>query len=79
MGFNVVIFMSNILLAATITIWWWAVVNNISVFDLSLRHNVYANIAPKANFLALANDGAGMRGVWQDIYALTRLVETLDM
>ncbi len=68
-GWNWVELISNGLLTACMCIWWVFVTSYSEVYDVALRYDVYANLQPTANYLALNQQvrcgaqtpGAGLR------------------
>jgi len=77
-AWNIVDFISNGLLASCMIMWWIIVTKYAKTFDIQLRYDVYANLEPDANFLALANAGKGMNDSWSAFSDLRDLIDMLN-
>uniref|UniRef100_A0A7S0NBN4 Polycystin cation channel PKD1/PKD2 domain-containing protein n=1 Tax=Chlamydomonas leiostraca TaxID=1034604 RepID=A0A7S0NBN4_9CHLO len=77
-GWNWVDFISNGLLTACMIIWWIFKEHYAKKFDTSLRHDVYADLTPPANFLALNKEGTEMVGAWEEMHDLKDLIDMLN-
>lgn len=71
-------FISNGLLSACMIIWWIFKDHYAKTFDISLRHDVYADLSPDANFLALQDEGTNMVGMWEEVHDLKDLIDMLN-
>lgn len=71
-------FISNGLLTSCMIIWWIFKEHYAKKFDISLRHDVYADLTPDANFLALNAMGTEMVKTWDEMYDLKELIDMLN-
>ncbi|KXZ51016.1 hypothetical protein GPECTOR_14g257 [Gonium pectorale] len=77
-GWHWVEFASNGLLTACIIIWWVFKNTYAKKFDIAIRYNVYQDLAPDANFLALQDNGAHLTSANEAFSSLKELVDMLN-
>lgn len=61
-AWNVIDFISNGLLASCCILWWIFVTQHANKFDINLRYDVYPDMQPSANYLALVRAGRCVEG-----------------
>ena len=78
-GWNWIEFISNSLLFTCMVLWWVYVDSYAKQFEIVLRYDVYADLNPEANYLALAdNSGAGMQAMWASFSDLIDLIDMMN-
>ncbi len=77
-GWNWVDFISNGLLTACMCIWWVFVTRYAKTYDVALRYDVYANLQPTANYLALNAQGAQLSALVDDVNETKALIDLLN-
>ncbi|MEW5311378.1 MAG: hypothetical protein WDW38_003099 [Sanguina aurantia] len=78
-GWNVVEFISNGMMFSCMIMWWVWVRSYAKAFDISIRYDVYLELTPTANFLALSHSGDGMSAANNHTQQLRELVDLLNL